>query len=434
MKKIIKRLLVVCSVLVSLLLSNTYVYAASVTFSGPTVVRAGDTIQLNMVVAEAGRNAIEGTFAYDSNQVSLSSVTTGMSGWKVETNGNIMMAYDENMTNPTKANTVVATATFTVKGNVAAGTTVSISLNNTSMAAGSSSFDIGTVSYSVTIAKPLSNVNTLSSLSVAGCTLSPAFNSSTTTYSVGEVDFDVATLNVTATPTEGNAKVSVSGNNLAVGNNTVTVTVTAENGSAKYYQINVVRKQDPNYVASNDATVNQITINKGQISPSFSADVTDYVVYVPYENVGSSFEVSGTATDYKATGVQSGVIEALTEGVNKTVLVCTAEDGSTKEYNVTVVVMPEYNGDVPAIGEGEADEPTTEAPIEDETEVPTDEEKETEKEETTTVTEETMPEQEGNKDEAKGGVPVWIVVVIAVAGMGIGYASCYIFLRKKIKA
>ena len=235
MKKIVKKLAGVLAVVFALLLFNTEAYAASVTLAGPTVVRAGDTIQLNITIAEAGRNAIEGIFAYDSNQVSLSGVTTSMSGWKVETNGNIMMAYDENMTNPTKANSVIATATFTVKGNVAAGTTVTISLNNTAVAASGTSYDIGTVSYSVTIAKPLSGVNTLSALSVNGYSLSPAFDSATTAYSLGEVDFDVTTLNVTATPTEGTAKVSISGNNLSVGNNTITISVTAENGSAKYY-------------------------------------------------------------------------------------------------------------------------------------------------------------------------------------------------------
>lgn len=431
MKKIIKKLLLVCSIIISLMILDTYAYAASVTLAGPTVVRAGDTIQINIVVAEAGRNAIEGTFSYDSNQVSLSSVTTAMSGWKVETNGNIIMAYDENMTNPTKANSVVATATFTVKGTVAAGTTVKISLNNTAVAAGGSSFDIGTVSYAVVISKPLSNVNTLSGLSVSGCTLTPAFNSSTTTYSVGEVDFDVTSLNVTATPTEGTAKVSVSGNALAVGNNTVTITVTAENGSAKYYQINVVRKQDPNYVASSNASLSQITVNKGQISPAFNADVTEYVVYVPFENVGSSFEVTGTASDYKATGVQTGVIEALKEGVNKTVVVCTAEDGSIKEYNVMIVVMPEFSGEIPVIGEGEMNEPTTEAPVEEESETPVEDESENEETETTT---ETTTETEETSGKSKNGAPVWLLVVMPIAGMGIGFVVCYIFICKKNKA
>ena len=112
MKKIIKRLLVVCSLIVSLLFSNTYVYAASVTLAGPTVVRAGDTIQLNIVVADAGRNAIEGTFVYDSNQVSLVSVTTEMENWSAEINGNGIVVCDDKMENPTKANSVIATASI----------------------------------------------------------------------------------------------------------------------------------------------------------------------------------------------------------------------------------------------------------------------------------------------------------------------------------
>lgn len=433
MKKIVKKLAGVLAVVFALLLFNTEAYAASVTLAGPTVVRAGDTIQLNITIAEAGRNAIEGIFAYDSNQVSLSGVTTSMSGWKVETNGNIMMAYDENMTNPTKANSVIATATFTVKGNVAAGTTVTISLNNTAVAASGTSYDIGTVSYSVTIAKPLSGVNTLSTLSVNGYSLSPAFNSSTTSYSLGEVDFDVTTLNITATPTEGTAKVSVSGNNLSVGNNTITVSVTAENGSAKYYQINVVRKQDPNYVASNNANIAQLSVNKGQISPLFNADVTEYVIYVPYESVGSSFEAIGIPADYKAINVQYGVIEAMAEGVNKTSVICTAEDGTTKEYQITVVVMPEYSGEIPVIGDSEMNEPTTDVPVEEETEAVTEDESES-KEEITTETEAIKPQLEKNKEKNKNGVPVWLVPVMAVSGMGIGFAICYIFLCKKIKA
>ena len=181
MRKMMKKFIGVLAVVVAVLIMNVDAYAASVTLTGPGTVRAGDTIKLNITIAEAGRNAIEGSFSYDSNQVSLSSVTTALSGWKVETNGNTIMAYDENMTNPTKANTVVATATFNVKSTVAAGTTLKISLNNTAVAASSQSYDIGTVSYSVVIAKPLSNVNTLSNITIAGYNLTPAFNSSTTT-------------------------------------------------------------------------------------------------------------------------------------------------------------------------------------------------------------------------------------------------------------
>ena len=95
--------------------------------------------------------------------------------------------------------------------------------------------------------------------------------------------------------------------------------------------------------------------------------------------------------------------------------------------------MPEYNGEIPEIGDIEVDEPTTEAPSEEITDE-VESEKETQEVETTT-------EAEGNEsqlDEENGknnrGVPIWLVVIITVAGMGVGYASCYVFLRKKFKA
>lgn len=430
MKKLFKNIIGALVIMGAVLAMNVDAYAASVTLSGPGTVRAGNTIQLNIVIAEAGRNAIEGTFSYDSSQVALNSVTTALSGWKVETNGNTIMAYDENMTNPTKANSVVATATFTVKNTVTTGANVKISLNNTAVAASSASYDIGTVTYSVVIAKPLSGVNTLSTLKVDGCNLSPAFNADTTTYNAGEVDFAVSTLNVTATPTEGTAKVAISGNTLAVGNNTITVAVAAENGSVKYYQINVIRKQDPNYVASSNADVSQIIVSRGKISPSFQSDVTDYVVYVPYEEVGSRFEVSGSAIDSKATGVQSGVIEALAEGNNTTKLVCTAEDGTTKEYNVTVVVMPEYNGQIPAIGDNDVEEPTTEEPT---TEEATTKPSEEASEGLTTEPEATTAANGDNEGDKSRDLPTWSVVLMVLAGVIVGFGGCYLILFFKKK-
>ena len=221
MKKIFRNIFAVVAVIISMLLLDVNVYAASVTLTGPATVRAGDTIKINIMIAEAGRNAIEGTLSYDSNQVTLSGISSARTGWKAENNGNTMMVYDENMTNATTANAVVATVTFKVKSTVAAGSNLKISLTNTSVSAtGGGSYDIGTVTYSVTIAQPLSGVNTLSSLVVAGQTLSPAFGSNTTSYNLGEVDYSVSKLNITATPTDSKAKVTVSGNNLVVGKNT----------------------------------------------------------------------------------------------------------------------------------------------------------------------------------------------------------------------
>lgn len=95
----------------------------------------------------------------------------------------------------------------------------------------------------VTINAPYtaSGNNNLSSLSISPGTLSPGFSAGTTSYSAS-VSNATTSVAVSATAADGKARVAVWGNTgLSVGNNTVTVQVTAENGSKKTYTINVNR-------------------------------------------------------------------------------------------------------------------------------------------------------------------------------------------------
>lgn len=95
----------------------------------------------------------------------------------------------------------------------------------------------------VTINAPYtaSGNNNLSSLSISPGTLSPGFSAGTTSYSAS-VSNSTTSVAVSAKAADGKAKVAVWGNTgLSVGNNTVTVQVTAENGSKKTYTINVNR-------------------------------------------------------------------------------------------------------------------------------------------------------------------------------------------------
>jgi|GEM_PF-926920 len=86
---------------------------------------------------------------------------------------------------------------------------------------------------------------TLKSLSIGNGNLSPAFSKGNTDYSVN-VDFSVTSLAVTALKNHNGASVYVSGNdNLAVGENKITITVTAENGAKKVYTITVNRAKNP---------------------------------------------------------------------------------------------------------------------------------------------------------------------------------------------
>lgn len=94
----------------------------------------------------------------------------------------------------------------------------------------------------------LSSDSSLGSLVISGGSLSPKFSSGTKEYRT-TVDYSVTNLAVSASARDAKAKVtSVSGNDdLAVGENTVKIVVTAENGATSTYTIKVTRraKTDP---------------------------------------------------------------------------------------------------------------------------------------------------------------------------------------------
>ncbi len=333
--------------------NGRYINAASASLTGPETVRAGDTITLTLNISDSGKYGLEGTLKYDSSQVTFSGTECRMSGWKVEHNGNSLIVYDDNMSNPINGSNEVLVLKFKINSDIAPGTKVSISVNDILTTDGNEESRISSATYSVTIASALSGNANLASLSVAGFSLSPSFGPSTTWYTLGEVDYSVSKLDISYTTEESSARVSVSKNTLNVGSNTITITVTAENGTTKSYTISVTRKPDPNYKQNSNAALKDITVSMGILSPTFHSDVGEYVVYLPFECVGKTFKATGSMVDAKAQGANGGTIDALVEGVNKTTIVGVAEDGTEKSYTITVVVMPKYEG-----GEPETIEPT----------------------------------------------------------------------------
>ncbi len=184
-------------------------------------------------------------------------------------------------------------------------------------------------------------------MKIDGVNLSPAFSRDTLNYNAGEVDYSVSKLNITAVADDSSSNVKISGNRLGVGSNTISIVVTAQNGSSKTYKISVTRKKDPNYVAGSNAALSGITLSTGTLSPEFSSDVTEYVVYVPYEV--KNISAKGNAADSKAQGVTNCDDAELKLGENRISVIGKAEDGTEKKYNITVVVMPEYSGKIPEI-------------------------------------------------------------------------------------
>ncbi|MBR2860562.1 MAG: cadherin-like beta sandwich domain-containing protein [Clostridia bacterium] len=365
MKKFITLLTACILCVVAILPLSAFAASSAATLTGPGVVRAGDTITLSFNLAGSNIYAASGILSFDSNQLTLTGTKQTISApWIVEFNGNNMVAYDNNLTAPISNSKSLFTVTFKVKS-VAPGTNIKVQVKTVKTSDGIKDTDLNDITYSVTVAQPLSSDATLKGLTVSGSTLTPAFSAGTTTYSIGTVPFSVSKLTVSASANHAGAKVSVSGTSLSVGANTVTITVTAENGSKKTYKINVTRQQDPNYKASSNANLGTLNVSSGQLSPAFSPDKTEYIVYVPFEV--TTFGITGTAQDKKAVSVTSATIPELSLGENKTSLTVTAEDGTKKTYTVTVMRMPLLNESLPEVTPTPT--PTaspTDAPIEQE--------------------------------------------------------------------
>ena len=135
---------------------------------------------------------------------------------------------------------------------------VSVTLNFTAIKSGSSTIQVTEAMYassaehgiagaSATLtvsdaAKP--GVATLKSLSISNGTLTPGFSTGRTSYTA-KVKYEVTTCKVYATATDAKATVAVGGKEaLAVGKNTRTVTVTAQNGTQKTYTIVITRLKE----------------------------------------------------------------------------------------------------------------------------------------------------------------------------------------------
>ena len=362
--------------------------SASSSLTGPDTVRAGDTITLRFNLKGSGILGASGTLSYDSSQVTLLETTQNIgSPWVVEFNNNNFVAYDNNLSNPINSNKTLFTATFKVKP-ITAGTNIKISYTDVKTSDGSADTNLGTVTYSKTVASPLATDNNLESLVVSNATISPAFSAGTTSYTAS-VPFEVSKLNVSATAADGKAKVSVNNPTLITNETTeVTVTVTAENGAKKTYTISVNRAQDPNYKASDNNKLSGISVDGFLLSPAFNADTTRYVVWLPYET--TSVKISGSAADGKAfVAVEGG--ENLAAGQDNPVkVICTAENGDKKEYTVIVKRAAAHDGSIEQL----PDESLTNKPVD------------TQPNDTTTKT--------------KDSIAWWWLLIVGVGALAIG--------------
>ena len=348
----------VCALTILLLATQvpTVWAAGSASVKGPGTVRAGDTITVSFS-AGGGIYAGSGVVSFDSSQLTLKKYTRSISGsWKVEFNGNKFVFYDNEMTSPINGSKTIFKASFTVNKNLEPGTNISVSVGSIKLSDGSKDTNLGTKTYSATIAPPLSGNCKLASLTVSNANISPAFSTGTTSYTAS-VPFATGTLKVSAKAEDPDAKVTVKNTKLTAGaTTTVSITVKAPNGNTKTYTIKVKRAQDPNYVPSTNAKLKALRVEDFLLSPAFSQDVQQYYVWLPYEVDKLSLEAD---TEDKKAEVKIGETDNLKAGKGTDIPVTvTAEDEKTTiTYTVTAVRAP---ADAEAFLNPQATEPTLE--------------------------------------------------------------------------
>ena len=343
--KHISKIVITLALCLVMLWPQTALAAPSASLSGDSSIQAGSDVTLTLKVSGSNVMGVEATLNYDSSVLEYRSYSGKLSGWDVVPNGTKFVMYG--VGNPINSSASVVSVTFRVKSGLDVGTALSASFSNITVSDGNSDSSVPSASWSGKVGAAPSNNCAISSLTCSNATLSPEFSSSNTAYTA-TVPYDVTELKLDWRTADSGARVSVSGNSLVVGENTVTVTCTAPSGAQKYYVITVTRQQDPNYKPSDVALLADLKLDAAPLSPAFSGAVTDYVAYVPFET--KSATLTGVAKDEKALQVTEDTRQLINEGETVMSVTCTAEDGVTKKtYTVHVYRMPKYEGIIPTM-------------------------------------------------------------------------------------
>lgn len=196
--------------------------------------------------------------------------------------------------------------------------------------------------YKLTVTRALPDNAMLESLAISDGTLSPAFTADEENYTV-QVDHGVTAINVTASPKDAGASVTINGSQktsetvelIAGQTATISINVIAQDGfTQKTYTLLVMR------APSNDATLQSLTVNHGMLSPSFNPSVTTYVVQP--DQLTSALQVSALPTNMDASVTINGQITTadtimLTVGQPMTIpIVVTAQNGEQGVYTLLV--------------------------------------------------------------------------------------------------
>lgn len=270
------------------------VYAAGLSIAlSDQDLKVGDTFTATISVPGGGSSQV--ALSYDNSVISFDSSSVTSSGG----DGEKMIS----------VNGAKGTVTFTVVGSGSTSLTATSTSGTDSSGAAADYSAAGVVvkaagSQENSDTDSTNGDNSLSGLSLSDGTLSPEFSYKTTKYTAS-VDYDVTSIDVSATPSNPSATIdAITGtDNLQVGNNTVTVVVKAGNGSTATYTINVERKEQSEDAAEEENQPEEQQSADG--SKVFTINGQNYIPAdtIPEDVIPADFSESAVSidgTDYPA--------------------------------------------------------------------------------------------------------------------------------------
>lgn len=185
-----------------------------------------------------------------------------------------------------------------------------------------------------------SSVKTLKSLEIKGYELEPTFNPETKNYSITLNEEDEE-LEIEAIPEDDKAEVNISGNeNFKIGNNIVKITVTAEDGTVRFYNITVTKTNEDGLVEG--LKLNKLEVSKGELQPSFNPEITNYIITIEDPSTITTEDIK-TMVDDENVKVSVAQNEQSENGEKVFTIMLENKDGSkTGVYQITVK-KPEQN-------------------------------------------------------------------------------------------
>ena len=190
-----------------------------------------------------------------------------------------------------------------------------------------------TSSYLTTEKPEESNEKNLKSITIDGdYELTPEFDKDVTEYSL-TVASNVESLKIDAKAVDDSAKVEITGNEkLLMGENTIEIKVTAEDGTVRTYKINVTKGDE---LVNSDFGLSELSIDGYTLSPTFSTNIYEYEINIEDESI-TKLHVNAKAT------LEDAIVDIVGNNELKlgeniiTVLVKSKDEKQTATYQIIV--------------------------------------------------------------------------------------------------